>query len=312
MSRTKFILLWLLLFISLAGFGCSFFARKKTDSPAPDNRIRFDIRAIEETDSERRIVSETTIEGLPGTDFNINLQTERFNMQARFLTDFTAPDKIKIRAKLNTRRLYGRSERQLPLYEEDAQSQILEVGFDESVVLLPFGRGGDDESLKIEITPQPLQASNQDINDEPLKINIVKPAPNGEITVEAFKIPHRFRVDAVLLADGREVARGVGDCLLEEPREIILQTNERADAEISRTPFVVKLEVDKFTRNPPSNLAGINFGVYKNEPAADGQKQTLVSSGSGVGVLGGELNYQLNQTPGDKKYELRFKISESE
>lgn len=312
MSRTKFILLWLLLFVSLAGFGCSFFARKKIDSPALDNRIRFDIRAIEETDSERRIVSETTIEGLPGTDFNINLQTERFNMQARFLTDFSAPDKIKIRAKLNTRRLYGRSERQLPLYEEDAQSKILEIGFDETVVLLPFGRGGDGESLKIEITPQLLQASNQDTTGEPLKINIVKPAPNGEITVDAFKIPHRFRVEAVLLAGGQEVARGAGDYLLEEAREIVLQTNERADAEISQTPFVVKAEINKFTHNPPSNLAGISFEIYRNEPAADGQKQMLVSSGSGVGVLGGELNYRLNQMPGDKKYELRFRISESE
>lgn len=312
MSRTKFILLWLLLFISLAGFGCSFFAPKKIDSAALDNRIRFDIRTIEETGNERRTVSETTIEGLPGTDFNVNLQTTRFKMQARFLTDLTAPDKIKIKAKLATRRLYGRSERQLPLYEEDVQSRILEVGFDETVVLLPFGRGGDDESLKIEITPQPLPASNQHTNDEPLKINIVKPAPNGEITVEAFKIPHRFKVDAVLLADGREVARGVGDCLLEEPQEIILQTNERAAAEISQTPFVVKAEVDKFTRNPPSNLAGINFEIYKNEPAASGQKRAPVSRGSGVGVLGGDLNYRLNQMPGDKKYELLFRISVSE
>ncbi len=310
--QTKNTVLLILLSVALNNFGCSFFSRK-ANGLSENDRIQFVIRAIEESNNQKKIISETTVEGLPGTDFNINLKTERFEMQAKFLTDLIAPDKISFRTHLNTRRLYGLSERKLPLYEEDAQKHNSTIGFDQTIVLLPFGRGKDanntESSLKIEITPKRLSASEFSSSKEPLKININKPDPNGEITIEAFKIPHHFKVEAVLLADGREVARGDGDYLLEEPREIILQVNEQAALEIVQSPLAVKLEINKYTPGNSSNLVGVNFQVFRS---ADGNQNQIISNGSGIGILGKEFDYELIQMPDGKKYQLKFRINLAE
>lgn len=273
-------------------------------SASQNNRIKFQILAIEENPTERKILSETTIEGPPGTDFNINLQTGRFKMQARFLSDLIAPDALKVRAKLNTRRLYGYSASNLPLYEEDAQNHTLNMGFDENIVLLPFGRGSGAETLKIEITPTLLQSASGAA--EPLKINFVKQLQSGEIAVEASKIPHRFEVEAILLADGREIARGAAENLLEEPQAIVLQPHDEAKI----PPLTVKLSVDKYTRSRPSDRVSINFDFYRaNEQSAD-KKETLITKGAGVASLGGAIGYRLDESflSDGRKYELKFKI----
>ena len=92
-------------------------SRASIESP---RRIRFQIATVEEKAEARNVISEAIVEGPPGTDFNINLQGSRFKMNARFLTDLASTEMLKVRARLNTRRLYGYSERNLPLYEEDA------------------------------------------------------------------------------------------------------------------------------------------------------------------------------------------------
>lgn len=306
--QTKNTVLLILLSVALNNFGCSFFSRK-AKGLSENDRIQFVIRAIEESNNQKKIISETTVEGLPGTDFNINLKTERFTMQAKFLSDLIAPDKISVRTNLSTRRFYGLSERKLPLYEEDAQKLNSTIGFDQTIVLLPFGRNNNESSLKIEITPKRLSASEFSSSEEPLKININKPDPNGEITIEAFKIPHRFKVEAVLLADGREVARSSGDYLLEEPREITLQTNEQAAPEIVQPPLAVKFEINRFTAGYPSNLVGVNFQVFRS---ADVNQNQMISNGSGIGILGKEFEYELSQMPEGKKYHLKFRINLAE
>src|SRR6185503_8403077 len=109
------------------------------------------------------------------------------------------------------------SERNLPLYEEDEQSQSMELGFDEAVVLHPFGRSGGEHRLKIEITPMITQSSTlPDGNARPLEITILKASPGGIINFEAMKIPHNFLAEVALLQDGHEVASGVASLLIEE------------------------------------------------------------------------------------------------
>src|SRR5215217_4526821 len=117
-------------------------------------RIRFRITAVEESAAGRKVISDAAVEGPPGTDFSVNLQDGRFEMSARFLTDLADGGGLKLRARLDTRRLYGHSEAGLPLYEEDAQRHALGLNFDEAVVLPPFGGGGDAGRLSIEIRPE--------------------------------------------------------------------------------------------------------------------------------------------------------------
>jgi hypothetical protein len=238
-------------------------------------RIRFQISAVEERGEARQIVSQALVEGPPGTDFNIHLRDARFKMTAKFLTDLVTPDKLRVRARLDTRRLHGYSERRLPLYEEDAQGESFELGFDEQIVLLPFGRGGDDQ-LQIEISPARSDESVLSPSGEvrPLAIRILKQSPGGAISVEASRVPHRFRLEAALFDRGREVAREAAECLIEEAREVRLG------------PLALALTVDRYARDRPRDQVAISFDASR-------AGETIARGWAGVAGLGSEMNYEL-------------------
>lgn len=276
-------------------------------------RIRFHIVTAEEEGALRNIISESVIDGPPNTDFNINLEDKRFRMKASFLTDLIRPGALKLRVKLETRRLYGYSEQRLPLYEEDSQTQSLELGFDEAVVLLPFGRNGGESRLKIEITPEfnsqerPLSSGKE----RPLEINILKQSPTGLVSIEASKIPHRFSVEAVLLEDGREVARGSSDYLLGEAQELSLRPTAEASAEVTNNPLAVNLSINQYTRSRPTDETAIVFDLYRVSQQT-ARPEPIALRWSGIGALGSGMLYNLSDVylkGTGKKYELRFKVN---
>jgi hypothetical protein len=284
----------------------------RTSSTEPE-RIRFLITTVEEREGYRHVLSETTVEGPPGTDFDVNLQSERFKMKAHFLTDLLRRDALKMRARLDTRRLYGYSEQQLPLYEEDTQTASLELGFDEAVVLLPFGQGGGTDKLKIEITPVLSErAARLDSGKQrPLEIEIRRPAPNGFVGVEAFKVPHRFTVEALLLEDGVEVARGASNNLLEEAREFTLEPNARASAQVKQSPLVVNLSLEQFIRSRPADEVAVSFDIYRTSAGQASERQRIAYRWAGIQQLDSDMDYDLSgsyQPTTGRKYELRFRV----
>jgi hypothetical protein len=284
-----------------------------TDQP----RIRYDVAAFEEQGARRELLSETTVEGPAGTDFEIKLRGARFQLDARFLNDLVAPGALKVRAEIRTRRLYGQSERGLPLYEEDEQKQAMQLGFDERMVLLPFGsndQNPDADQLKIEITPTLSDQSTRLASGakRPLEIRILKAGPGNSITVEASKSPHRFAVEAALFEDGREVARGSSDdFLVEEPREIRLAPNERASAEVAANPLSVSLSVEQYLQRRPSDEAAVSFDIYGLDPAHEGRRETFVPQWAGVGQIGSAMSYDISDRylkSSGRRYELRLSV----
>jgi hypothetical protein len=309
--RTTILMILLALVSTLKGDVRSLSAA--TDATALPERIQFRITTIEEEGSKRSVISDSTVEGPSGTDFDINLQGERFRMSAQFLTDLVARDSLKIRATLDTRRLYGCSDKNLPLYEEDEQNQTLDLSFDEMVVLLPFGQGGGENSLKIEITPMISQQAARLPSGKarPLEINILRPSPGGVIGIQAAKIPHRFSVEATLLEDGREVARGNKDLLLKDPGEVILRPTDQAGAEIINNPLAVNLAINDYKRSRPADLATIGFDLDMADQTGT-RRETIGRKWAGVGELGSNLVYDLSKIylkESGKKYELRFRIN---
>jgi hypothetical protein len=269
-------------------------------------RIKFRILTVEEKGSERHVVSESVIDGPPNTDFAISLEGERFRMKARFLTDLIRPDTLKVRTKLDTRRFYGSSERNLPLYEEDEQNESLELGFDEAVVLLPFGRTGGDHRLKIEITPmltETIMALAE--KPRPLEITILKASPGGIINFEATKNPHNFLAEVALLEDGREVATGTASLLIEEPQEIRLKRiGSNSD------PIVVNLTVNHYARSRPADQVTFGFDIYR-QTADAGRREMIGQNWAGVAALDSSLKYELdgqNVSSTGRKYELSFRF----
>lgn len=312
--QTRILIILMALFLTMTSrSGRLLSAETSQGETRQTQRVKFRIKTIEENTGARSIVSDATVEGPAGTDFDINLEGARFKMSAKFLTDLIGPDSLKLRAQLDTRRLYGYSRQNLPLYEEDNQAQTLDLSFDDMVVLLPFGRGGGDSRLKIEITPNISEqaAMLPSGRARPLEINILKPGPGGVIGIQAWKIPHRFAVEATLLEDGREVARGASDYLIEEAQELILRPTEQASPEVIQSPLALNLAINQFTRSRPADLATIGFDVYSTSQQS-GLRDAIALKWAGVGELGSDhLNYDLSKVylkESGKKYELRFKI----
>ncbi len=277
------------------------------------NRIQFHVAVIEENGQEKNTVASYLIAGPPGTDFDLDLHGERFRMQAKFLTDLTVENALQVRTQLETRRLYGYSERRLPLYEEDRQAHALRIGFDEEIVLLPFGEGGGDQRLKIEITPAMTEQSVRLASGKtrPLEINVLKVSPGGIINVQARKIPHRFVAEVVLLEDGREVARNAADVLFAEAQEIILHPTADASADVNNYPLAVRLTIDEYLRNRPTDNLGIRFDLQRLDRAQGDNREVVGSNWAGVAALDSALDYDLSNhflSGSNKKYELQFRI----
>lgn len=275
-------------------------------------RIRFQVVAFEEVGASRYPLFESIIEGPPGTDFSINLQASRFKMKARFLTDLVSANGLKVRAKLDTRRLYGYSENHLPLYEEDLQNHALDLGFDEEIVLLPFGSSGGNE-LKIRITPSMTDNSARLPSGElrPLEINILKQSVGGSINVEAFKRPHNFEVEATLFEDGREVASAIANCLLEEAQELMLLSNDKANADVVNNPLAVRFTVSEYLRSRPADEVAIRFDVSRIARERGDSREVVAMTWAGIAALGPNFKYDLGNlylNSSGKKYEIRFSV----
>jgi len=255
------------------------------------------------------VLSDATVDGMPGTDFVIDLHANRFKMSARFLTDLASSDSLAVKATLDTRRFYGYSEHKLPIYEEDNQKEALLLGFDEQIILLPFGRNGGDSLLKIEITPsknEKLLASEKAGTPE---INIIDPGP-GFISIRASRTPHNFDVSARLLENGREIARRTTNCLIEEPQEVTLQSEEGAAQEFEN-PLTVRFTIDKWESNESKGQASITFDAYELDKK-NSTRQPVALNWSGIIALDKEAIYDLTNfylKGSDKKYELRFIVS---
>jgi hypothetical protein len=276
-------------------------------------RIKFNIVAVEERGSQRNVISESTIDGPPNTDFNIYLNGEHFRMTARFLTDFILPNRLRIRTRLDTRRLYGTSENNLPLYEEDEQTQSLDISFDEALVLLPFGRTGSDHRLKMEITPvigNDIVAES--VNAErPLEIAILKPSPGGIVQFEAMKRPHNFVAEIAISEQGRELANNVAPLLIEEERTVLLQGKDGWNYALG-TPMVTVV-VDRFLRNRPADEVGYKYEIHGLDNTNGTQADM---KGAGVAALDPNLNGKAAHKflIAGRVYELtfRFKLAAGE
>jgi hypothetical protein len=267
-------------------------------------RIAFRIATIEQHGATENLLSQALIEGPSGTDFTVKLNSARFRLKASFLTDLTTDGALSIRANLDTRRLYGYSEKKLPLYEEDEQRLSFTLGFDEQIVLLPFGRKDDDDQLRITIVPAWSEQSGRLPTGEPrpLTISILKET-DGSISIEASKKPHHFEVSAALLEDGREIARSAANSQIEQASELLLASQSEGAENL-----VVKLTVDNYIRNRPTDQASLSFDIDRVS-RADSKRQPVISNWAGVCLIGKPLTYDLTGfyrgEPG-RKYELQL------
>jgi hypothetical protein len=307
-----FLLVGLGLLLSTNGHTLALRNSKATGADV-EKRIRFQITTIEESSGARHVLSEASVEGAPGTDFTISLQSAGFKMNARFLTDLINQNALKVRTKLETRRFFGYSEQKLPVYEEDNQIHALHLNFDEGIVLVPFGSHGGSSVLKIEIAPSWSSQTVREASGKlrPLQIDLGQTSLGGSISIQASHKPHRFAVDAVLYEDGQEVARGSSNSLLEEAEELTLRPNEKASAEVRDNPLAVNFRVDEYSRSRPVDEVVIGFDIFRVAEKENGRRAPVGLNWAGAGELGSALKYDLTRyylSTNGHLYELRFTV----
>jgi len=255
---------------------------------ASAERMSFGIRVVTDG-SEPEVLTEATIDGPEGTDFNIDLNTGGFEMKSEFLTDAVSASEVRFRVSLETRRSYGLSRNGLPLYEVDEQEHSISASFDESVVLLPFGRNSGGRTLRVEIFPTRVPAAGDPV--DALNIAFTKNLTSGEIAINARKVPHDYTVSARLMKDGEVVAEGKGNALFREKASLALEG------------YTFGVNLEEFTKSHPSDLATVSFELSRKGGG-------LVTNGRGIGGLGSEFRYSLDPELGEG-YELIFVITEN-
>ena len=246
------------------------------DASAAD-RVRFHVLTVEETRSARNVLSEAVVAGPQGTDFEIELRGGRFKMTARFLTDSVVSGVMAVKATLDTRRLYGYSERNLPLYEEDSQTHDLTMDLREQIILLPFGSPSSDERLTIEITPALVPPTDDAASASDLEIDILKRSPDGSVNIRAFLVPHRFLLEAVLVTDGVEIARGKGRCEIGDAGTVHLAASRPGFAGLD-----VTVGVRQVLRERPDDLVAFDY-------------RTATDRGSGIVPLGTPIELEVSR-----------------
>jgi hypothetical protein len=177
------------------------------------------------------------------------------------------------------------------------------------MILFPFGQGGDD-SLQIEIAPamtgnDVYQPSGQLV---PPQITFLQKL-EGVIHIEAAKVPHRFRVEAALVEDGRPIARGAGELLLQQKQELAFHPVDTAGLEDPAGS--IALSIDRYIRGCPEGSAAFSFDLYRPGGAGQSERQLVGGNWAGIHELDSDSIYDLAGTilavPG-KKRELRLRV----
>jgi len=260
----------------------------------PD-RIDFLVSTVETSGNETGVISQVRVDGPPGTDFTIRFDSGRFEMNARFRTERTGDDALKIRSHLETRRFYGMSERNLALYEEDVQRSAIDLRFGDVLLLYPFGGEDEADNLKVEIVPglserSPVLPAG---GSRPLEIDVVQSAPGGVVTVWAEKIPHWFEVTASVLSNGVELARGHGRMFIEERGRVVIEPRERPPLQASAPDrLLLDLSVDRLERSRPSEHVAISFDIVEETDGRVGGPAVAANWAGGLS-LGSSLIYEL-------------------
>jgi hypothetical protein len=266
-------------------------------------RISFRITTVETGAGERTVLSEALVDGPVGTDFVIRLNSGRFQMEARFLTDLLDNGNLRIRSRLHTKRFYGYSKRNLPLYEEDTQRPEMELDLDEAMALLPFGQGGGSETLSIEIVPgvSRLSALTEEGRLRPLEIDFLRNAPGGVISIEAVKIPHKYVIEAQVLDGDLPLFAATSPLLYDDESVVVLlpTLEERQSGE-----YQLKMKIREFQQGAPSGIVGFGFDLDRHHPR--GIHPTALNW-AGTARLGSSIEYDLNDETG-RPLKLHMKI----
>ena len=247
---------------------------------------RFEIRAVATSDGARTLLSAATVTTPASSEIRVTAEDGPYRIAARFVTRADG-DAVHIAARVETRRLAGRSARGLDLFEEDVRTEAARLSGDggEALAVFPFGRGADGEVLSIEVVP--VLVAGAALAAPEIRID----APGRWIRVEAETVPEAFAVEAEVVSGERVVASGAARAHLGEPARVALAGESGAAAALALT-------VDRYVPGCESGRVSFSFDL-------DGPTSPLARRWSGVVGATGAAEYPLDGWPGGATLRIR-------
>jgi len=119
--------------------GAAFLVIALSAIQAPGYRLTYEVRVVERTAGEARIIATGMASGPEGTDLRLSLRSDTAEVDA-LLSVAAEPDSAKLSGAFFARRRSGRSRRGLPLWELDGYRRATRVAWGGVTRLYPFGR----------------------------------------------------------------------------------------------------------------------------------------------------------------------------
>ena len=187
----------------------------------PGTRLTYRIRVIEPAAVAPRVLASGAVSGPLDSDMRLTLRTDTTEVEALFqVTPFG--DTVTLVGDFFTRRQVGRSQRGLPLWEEDSYRRLVRLAWDDTARIYPFGLGKHS----------PRAASNalwvELILDREFAGGETRPAESfdladttRDVRLEAVVRPRRARVILNLVRGDTVSAPRPIDLVPEEPPRIV-------------------------------------------------------------------------------------------
>lgn len=187
----------------------------------PGTRLTYRIRVIEPAVVAPRIIASGSVSGPLDSDMRLTLRTDTAEVEALFQVT-PVGDTVTLGGEFYMRRRVGRSQRGLPLWEEDNYRRVVRVTWSDTTRIYPFGVGKGATSLGTKVAPHGLWVEL--ILEQEFAGGEARPAESFELAdstrdfrMEAVVRPRRARVILNLVRGDTVSAPRPMDLVPEEP-----------------------------------------------------------------------------------------------
>lgn len=105
---------------------------------SPGTRLTYRVRVLEPASVAPRLLASGAVSGSVDTDMRLTLRTDTAEVEAVFQVT-PSGDSVNLGAEFFTRRRVGRSQRGLPLWEEDSYRRVVRLAWRDTARIYPFG-----------------------------------------------------------------------------------------------------------------------------------------------------------------------------
>lgn len=198
-----------------------------TVAQAPGTRLTYRIRVIEPAAVAPRVLASGSVSGPLDSDMRLTLRSDSTEVAALFQVT-PLGDTVTLAGDFFTRRHVGRSQRGLPLWEEDSYRRVVRLVWGDTARIYPFGGGGARRGASGQRAAAPRGTWVELVLEREFAGGEARPAESFELVdstrdvrLEAVVRPRRARVILNLVRADTVSAPRPMDLVPEEPPRVV-------------------------------------------------------------------------------------------